>query len=78
MPLKHRPRRPTRYDAVFDALTQDGASATNIPIEYRQALAKAIQSYMRHRPQLAATSCLVVRVTPDGMCGVWRQAKAGG
>ena len=60
------------------AIGEDGASATNIPLQYRQALAKSIQSYLRHRPQLAATSTLVVRVTPDGMCGVWRQAKARG
>lgn len=65
----------TRYDAIFDQLVADGMSATGIPIRYRAAITKAMQTYLRGRPQLAATSRLAVRTIDGESCGVWRVPK---
>lgn len=65
----------TRYDAVFGKLTADGMCVSGIPMLYRPALLKAAESYLKHRPALAAASRLVVRGIDASTCGVWRVPK---
>lgn len=65
----------TKYDALFDRLTTDDSCLVDIPVEYRQALSKAIENYMRARPALAAKSVLVARKIDEHTVGVWRLAK---
>lgn len=64
----------TKYDALFDQLKADGTGRTNIPLEFRSALVHSSRRYLKARPEWAG-STIVVRRTPDGMCGVWRVAK---
>ena len=68
-------RGRTRYDAVFDKLTADGKSVSDIPNCYYGAIAKALQSYMAHRPALAANSVIVLRRPSAEAFGLWRLAK---
>lgn len=65
----------TRYDGLFDRLTAEGMSVGSIPIEYRAALQKAVQGYLRARPALAKTTRLVVCTLSDTECGVWRVSR---
>lgn len=65
----------TKHDALFDSLTADNTGKTGIPKIYAGALMKAAQTYLTRRPELKATSLLVVRVTGAEHCGVWRVAK---
>jgi hypothetical protein len=70
-----REKGKTKYDHVLDPLTEDGMSATGIPMDYYAAIAKAVQSYLAYRPELANTSKLVVRKIDGQTCGVWRVKK---
>ena len=65
----------TRHDAVFDQLRADGMSVTGIPVAYRGALAKAVQTYVEQRPALKAASHFTVRVVDGETCGIWRLAR---
>lgn len=73
--LGRKAKGHTRYDGIFDRLTADGMSVVGIPIAYRSALGKALQGYLRARPQLAKASHLMVRTVSETECGVWRVAK---
>lgn len=65
----------TKYDAVLDKLSADGTVITGIPLEYKAALKKAIQSYLQARPALANKSVLVVRDVDEATVGIWRVPK---
>jgi hypothetical protein len=65
----------TRHDDLFDTLTADGMSVTGIPAAYTAALMKAVQGYVKGRPNLKESRLLVRRID-DETCGVWRVAKA--
>lgn len=77
LPPRLRQAGVTKYDALFNRLQADGDCMLNIPRVYKASLVKALDVYLKHRPQLAATSTLLVRTMPNGQgIGVWRQAKA--
>lgn len=66
----------TKYDPLLDKLQADGDCVQGLPVAYKAALLKAIEFYLRHRPQLAAKSAFLVRHIPDTEhIGIWRQAK---
>ena len=65
----------TRYDGLIDALTADGMSQTGIPRAYGAAISKAVQTYLKNRPELAATSALLIRRIDDETVGLWRVAR---
>jgi len=75
MPSHGSEKGRTKHDALFDRLTADGMSVTNIPAPYYGAVAKAAQTYLEQRPPLAATSVLRIRRTSPTEFGVWRIAK---
>ena len=69
----------TKYDALLDKLQADGQCVSGIPLAYKAALVKACETYLKHRPQLAAKSLLSVRTLADGSAiGIWRLSKAPG
>ena len=70
-------RGESRHDRMLDTLTADGMSVTGIPVAYQAALAKAVQTYLEHRPELKAKSALYVRRMDDDdqHIGVWRVAR---
>jgi len=68
----------TKHDAVFDSLTADNMGRTGIPKAYLGALMKAAQTYLAFRPDIKAKSVLVVRVTGNSTCGVWRMPRPAG
>jgi hypothetical protein len=75
------PRRMSRgkgkYDTIFDALTRDGMSVTNIPAAYASAMKSAARKYVTRRPELAKHSTLRVMRVDESTCGVWRVAADG-
>ena len=75
MPAMSRPGQ-TRYDAMFSDLTADGMARVGLPLQYRGALTKAGQTYLKNRPELSRISTFLFRGDPDGKTfGIWRVAR---
>lgn len=66
----------TKYDHIFETLTADGVSVTDIPRKYLGALKKAVHVYVQQRPALARISTLSVHLIDKDSCGIWRRAGA--
>lgn len=76
VPVAQARRGATLHDAVFNLLRKDGDCVLNIPIGYRGSMAKSVQTYMDHRPDLKAQSAILVRTVDDKSIGLWRVSRA--